>query len=169
MKFYATSKNGHFAMMSIRETERFKDFLNKNHDIKLEISIITPESKKQRNFFEGAIVPLITYYQESMDYKDWRDCKSVREWLLNEFSSEFKVIAGKSVKVRKTSAGELNKGLLERILDWCAENGYQIDVLNPEEYKKWRDTVYLTGEHDNYIDYLLDLRKLRPREYAKTH
>lgn len=43
---------------------------NAGRRVRLEIDTQVPESRKQRAFYHGAIVPLITYFQEGMDYRD---------------------------------------------------------------------------------------------------
>lgn len=140
---------------------RFKDFLKKHPGIRLKIDPYTPESRKQRGFFEGAIVPFVTFFQDNLDYNDTDDLKRVRHWLKTEFNGGFLVIGGKSIKVPKSSKGELNRGLLERIMDWCGEQGYPVDLLNPEDYKDWRDRIYATGGPGTYMDYLVECGKIR--------
>ena len=34
------------------------------------------------------------------------------------------------------------------------------ELLNPEDYKHWKDTIYAFGGADNYISYLVELKKL---------
>lgn len=163
MTFWAESKNGKFSMGSEENAKRFLDFLKKNNGIRFKIDPLTPESRKQRSFFEGAVVPLIVYYQEGWDYKDSDDCKKMRGWLKNEFWAEFRIIGGKSVKVAKSTKGELNKGFLEAVIDWMNDQGYQTELLMPADYKHWKNKVFPFGGPDNYIDYLLEIKKLKPR------
>lgn len=161
--FWAQSKNGKFSMGSEHNAIRFKEFLKKNPDIRFKIDPLTPESNKQRGFFEGGVVPLITYYQEGFDYNNWEDCKKVRDWLKIEFNGEFRVIAGKSVKLSKSTKGQLNKGFLENVIDWATENGYQTELLLPKDYEHWRDEIFPFGGPESYLDYLLEIKKLKPR------
>jgi len=162
--FWAMSKDGKFSMGTEHNAIRFREFLKKNPNMRFKIDPLTPESNKQRAFFEGAVIPLITYYQEGFDYNSYEDCKTVRDWLKTELNGEFKVIAGHSVKVAKSTKGELNKGFLERVLDWMQDNGYQTELLLPEDYKKWRDEIFPWGGPENYIDYLLETKKLKPKQ-----
>jgi len=119
----------------------------------------TPESAEMRNWFEGALVPFITYFQEGYDHRNWEDNRKVREWLKQEFNSEGIVVKGKTHIVPKTSKGEL-KILSEKILQWAEENGYPTKALNSDEYKTWRDTIYPYGGPENYLDYLHECGKL---------
>ncbi len=162
--FWAESLDGKLSLGSDYNRARFSEFLKKNPKIRLKIEPQTPESRHQRNFFEGAVIPLIVYYQEGWDYKDSNDCKAMREVLKNELWSEYRIIGGKSVKVGKSTKGELNRGFLDAVLDWMTDQGYQTDVLVPKDYKKWKNEVYPFGGPDNYIDYLVSINKLRPRE-----
>jgi hypothetical protein len=55
---------------------------------------------------------------------------------------------------------------LEKVLNKTIEylmTNYDIDqneVLNPDKYKIWRDEIYPYGGPDNYIDFLLESKKL---------
>lgn len=139
---------------------RFADFLKANPGVRLRIEAITPESRKQRKFFEGAVVPFVAFFQENLDHKDSDDLQKVRDWLKIEFNGAFITLGGKAVKVPKSTKGELNRGFIERILDWCGEQGYPTELLNPEEYRKWKDKIFPYGGPDDYIDYLVQCGRI---------
>lgn len=162
MIYSAISQNGELKMQNEYMRENFKKFL-KNHDgARIEFVPVLPESPKQRKFFEGAIVPLITFYQDNMDHRNAEDCYKVREWLKHEFNGEMVVVGGKSKLVAKSTKNVLREGFLERVLDWLIENyNPPHEVLLPEKYKYWRDTVFPFGGPDNYIDYLVSVRLLK--------
>lgn len=148
------------------DLDDFKSWAKEHVGEQVAIELFLDESWKQRRFFEGAIVRLCTYYQDNLDYRDWRDVVKCREWLMQEFNGEDVAIGGRIKRISKSSKGLLNKGLMERILDWMADQGYQVEILNPKEYKKWRDEIYPSSSPSdpaNYIDYLLSLRQLKPR------
>ena len=138
-----------------------KEFMKENPSMPFELKPILPESRKQRGFFEGAICPLLTFYQEGLDHRNSKDVKKIREWLKLEFNGEFIEIGGKVHKIAKSTLRELNRGFLERIEDYIHENyAPPIEALNPEKYKHWRDEVFPYGGADNYIDYLVELKIL---------
>ncbi|MEK7180116.1 MAG: hypothetical protein AAB706_01460 [Patescibacteria group bacterium] len=159
MKFNAYSKNGEFSLGSQFNRSRFKDFLRKNDGIRLEITPITPESSKQRRYYHGAVIPLIAYYQEGMHHTNPEDLAQIHEWLKCEFNGEMVLIKGKAHKVGKSTRGGL-VGYLEPILDWMSEQGYKTELLNPTNYEYWRDTIFPNGGPENYIDYLVEIKKL---------
>lgn len=138
-----------------------KEYAKNNPNLPFELKPIIPESSNQRRFFEGAICPLVTFYQENMDYRQTNDVNKIREWLKMEFNGELVVIANKTHKVAKSTSNILNLGFIERIIDWL-EHNYSInnEVLNPEKYKYWKDVVYPYGGPDNYIDYLKEIKLL---------
>lgn len=140
---------------------RFRDFIRANIGLRFKLDPFTPESKEQRRWFEGALVPFITYFQENMDWHDTEDRAKVRHWLKTEFNGMFVTIGDKPHKVPKSTKGELNKGLIERIMDWAGEQGYPIEVLDPNVYKDWRDRIYGYGGAPTYIEYLESIGKLR--------
>ncbi len=141
------------------------DFLHakENQGKRIVIEDRVPESRQQRAWFEGALVPLVTFYQEGMDHKESEDNRKVREWLMQEFNSEGITINGKYHLVKQTSKSKLND-LIERIMDWMTENGYQTELLVPKEYEKWRDEIFPFGGPETYIDYLVSINRLRALE-----
>lgn len=156
----ATGK-GRLSLGSDHNRTRFADFLRENPGVRLRIEAITPESRKQRAFFEGAVLPFITFFQENLDHKDADDLQKVRDWLKIEFNGAFITMGGKAIRVPKSTKGELNRGLMERILDWAGEQGYPTELLMPEDFKKWRDKVRPYEGPEDYIDYLVETGKLR--------
>lgn len=141
---------------------RFKQYLKENAGIYLQIKPLRDESSKMRRFFEGAVVPLVTFYQENMDYRNSHDNEEVREWLKIEFNGELKIVAGKAHKVAKSTKGsDVLPDFIERVIAWMEEQGYQTEMLNPELYKVWRDTIFPYSDIDNYIDYLLSINRLK--------
>lgn len=156
-----TTGKGRLSMGSDHNRARFADFLRENPGVRLRIEAITPESGKQRRFFEGAIVPFVTFFQENMDWNDKDDLERVRNWLKIEFNGGFVTIGGKALKVPKSTKGELNRGLLERITDWLGEQGYPTQLLMPSDYKAWNDKVRPYGGPRTYIDYLIECGKLK--------
>ena len=161
MKFSAISKNGGLEFTDYTRAV-FKKWLLNNPGARLEISAVLPESRNQRRYFEGCIVPLITFYQENLDYRDREDCKRVREWLKSEFNGEFCIVRGKQHRIAKTTSGGHLKAFLERVIDWLIENyAPPEEALKPECYQKWRDEVFPFGGAETYIGYLLDLRIIK--------
>lgn len=164
MNFNAISgPNGQLSLGSEYNAKRFRQYLKDNIGMRFEINTLIPESNKQRRFFEGAVIPLLAYYQEGMDHHNSEDRRRVREWILMEFNGEWVVVAGKKIRVKKTSKGQLRDGLLERIIDWMMDN-YGGDVaraLEPGRYNNWHDVIYGAGGIDNYIDYLVDSKIIK--------
>jgi len=141
--------------------EKLKFFMRKNPGMPFELTPILPESRKQRNWFEGTICPLIAFYQEDMDHRDWRDCRNVHEWLKSEFNSEMVNVGGKINKVAQSTKGQLNKGFIERVMDWLIENySPPQEALDTKKYEYWRDAIYGDGGSETYIDYLIEKKIL---------
>lgn len=120
-----------------------------------------PESRKQRKFYHGAVLTLWAYL-DMKDYKDPAVLDSYHELAKYEFNPEIIVTKGKSVKVGKSTRGELNHGFLEKVVDNLVDN-YGVDrikCLNPKDYKYFKDKVFMEGKYDTYIDYLIDLKRV---------
>lgn len=53
--------------------QKFQQFLRERPGIRLVVTAQLPESGKLRRYYEGAIVPLVTFYQEGMDHRSAED------------------------------------------------------------------------------------------------
>lgn len=138
-----------------RNRALFGQYLKAHPGVLLKITPVLPESNKQRRYFEGAIVPLIAWYQEGMDHRNSEDLASVREWLKVEFNGQTIELGGKQIKVGKSTKGRdmLNR-FLEDVVGWLQDNyAPPVEALEPANFKQWRDTV-MDGP-DNYIDWLV--------------
>lgn len=164
--FLATLKPGAFSFGSEHNRNRFRAWSKENAGLRVGIALLTPESSKQRKFFESAVCSLVAYFQEGMDHTNWRDVEIVREMLKVEFNGVFVKIGDRSTKIGGSTKGELNQGFLDRVIDWIEEQ-YGVDraiVLNPATFKDWRDRVFPEGGPDNFIDYMVELKLLKNRE-----
>lgn len=163
------SKDGKGFVFSDFFKAKLKDYMRKNPGQPFEISPILAESTRQRGWFEGGICPLFTFYQENLDHHDPKDIAKAREWLKIEFNSELVALGGVTHKVAKSTKNELNKGFLERVIDYIIENyAPPIEALDPNKYKHWKAAVYPYGGPDNYIDYLLELKVLKNMKQENT-
>lgn len=139
-------------------------FAKENPEMPFELKPLLPESEDQRGFFEGGVCPLIAYYQEGMDYRNYKDRKKVRDWLKIEFNGDLVVLAGKSHKIAKSTKNKLNDGFLDRVQNWVIENYSPPDeVFDTSVYKNWRDKLKPLGESkvETYIDYLREINLLK--------
>jgi hypothetical protein len=139
-------------------------FIKENPRMPFELKPLLPESNEQRGFFEGGICSLVAYYQEGMDYRNYKDREKVREWLKIEFNGDLIAIGGKSHRIAKSTKNQLNLGFLERVEDWLVEQYnppmYFFDTNN---YKRWHDELLPLGETktETYIDYLKEINILK--------
>lgn len=148
-------------MMSPYQDATKRDFAKKNPGrIRLTIDRVHPESSKQRRWYFGALLPLIAFYQENMSHRSSDDIEKLHELFKIEFNGEMVNVKGIVHKVPKTTRGALNDGYIERIIDWATEQGYNIDILNPDGYKNWSARIFPFGGADNYIDHLVELNLL---------
>lgn len=156
--FIATGRAGGIKF-DPRSRERFLAYLKNNDGVRLYIAPVLPEPKKLRRYFEGAIIPLLTYYQETLDHHDPDDRDKVREWIKMQFNAELVTVKGISQRVGKSTKGrDTLVSLFKRVMDWLVENyDPPTEAINPESYKEWRDTVFSSGGADNYIDYLVEI------------
>ena len=161
--FLGQSKDGHLSMGSEYNAIRFRQDLRANDGARYRIERLTPESGKQRRFYHGGVLPVWAYLN-GYDYKDSNTLDWLHHHAKNEFNGEVVMLDGKPTKKGKSTKGALNKGYLDRIIDYL-EDQYGIDrtqVLDPEQYKYWRDKLLPSGETEylNYIDYMLSLNLL---------
>ena len=169
IRFIAQAKDGKLSTSDYTRRQ-LSQFLKDNDGITLAITPRVPESRKQRAFYHGAIMPLWAYLN-GYDHRDGDVLKWLHETAKREFNGEIVFLDGKKVKRGMSTKGLLaendaqNSGYIERVINYLEEN-YGIDrikVLNPEHYKKFMDEIYSVSEYDDYILYLLDLGFL-PRQ-----
>jgi hypothetical protein len=141
----------------------FAKFRRDNPGMVLKIIPVLPESNKQRGSLEGAVIPLVTFYQDGMDHRNGDDCRKVREWLKGEFNGELVVVGGKTHRIGKSTKGrKVLQPFLERVIDWLVENySPPHEALDPEAFKVWRDTIFPSGGPESYIEYLVESGKLK--------
>lgn len=148
---------------------KFKSYIKNHPNTPFEIVPLLPESGKQRRFFEGAVVPLVTFYQEGMDYRNAEDVRNVREWLKVEFGGGFVTIHGKAHKIARSTKNQLNQGFLERVIEWLTENyAPPEEALDPKKYQHWKDVIYPDGGPETYIDYLVELKIINKKNESKN-
>jgi hypothetical protein len=153
------TKDGGFDLGSEYNRQRLRKFLIDNAGKRMKIEPVHIESEKQRKFFEGAVVPMVAFFQEGMDHRNSKDLYNVREWLKQEFNAE-QVVVNKKVKtIAGSTSGKLHI-FMEKVIDWMNEQGYPTHLLNPNDYKHWKDTIYAFGGADNFLDYLIEIKEL---------
>lgn len=116
---------------------KFKQYLRDNGPIRLKIVPELPESGKLRRYYEGAIVPLIAYFQEGLDHRNCDDRRKIREWLKEEFNGEMVEIGGKVHTVAKSTKGrDVLNPFVERVVDWLKDNyAPPAEAMDPEKYQ----------------------------------
>jgi hypothetical protein len=170
--FDAKIKNGQVSFYE-GDTEKWNKFKKFNEGKRIHISLIEEESMRRRRMFEGAVVPLLTFFQEHYDHRNNEHRKLVRSWLQEEFCPEIVEVNGITKKVGGSTKNKLGgeDQLVETVKNYMAENyGINPDlVLNTKHYEDWRDTIYPfdLGGPDNYIDYLVSIHRLNPKESYK--
>lgn len=156
----ARIKEGKLDFGSDRANIDWQKFKDAHEGELMEIKPYFPESKKQRGWFEGAMVRTLTYFHEELDYRKSSDCKIMHEWLKQEFNGEAVTVNGKTHIRGKSSKGLLNKEFGERVLNYYIDQGYPIEAINHERYKDWKNRLSITEKWNSYIDYLVDLKIL---------
>ncbi len=140
---------------------KLRQYAKEHQGQKFTLEAIKPESRKQRGFLEGGLIPLIAYYQEGMNHEDSEDCRKVRDWLKLEFNGELVPINGKVQKVAKSTKGELNR-FTERVVEWVEENyAPPREALDTSKYKIWKATVWPYGGPETWIGYLQSINILK--------
>lgn len=163
--FLAHSDKGNLSLGTEHNRARFRQDLKDNDGARYRIERLSPESRDQRGFYHGAVLPLWAF----LDGNDWRDHNTLEHYhheAKKEFNGDIIIRAGKKEKFGKSTKGVLNRGYLDRIIDFLEEQYAinRVEVLNPETYKVWRDELYGTGETDSFIEYMVELGLLKAPE-----
>lgn len=133
---------------------------NAGKRIRLTLSPFTPESSSQRGFYHGAVIALWVHL-DGNDYRNASILADYHEVAKLEFSPAIVIVHGHAKKIGKSTKGNLNAHI-EKCIDFLIEQ-YGInpmEVLNPDDYKLWKDTIYPYGGPDNFISYLISIGKL---------
>jgi hypothetical protein len=145
-----------------RERVVFKRFLADNPGTLLKISPMLPESKKQRKFLHGAVIPLWAYL-DGKDYRSHEVLAAMHEIAKIEFNGEIVEVGGRPVKIGKSTRGEALRGYVERIIAHLEEQ-YGIDasqVLDPNQYKYFMEALFMHGQYEDYVSYLIAEGRLK--------
>jgi len=160
MRFNFIIKDHKINVGSDYNRRRLQDWLNKNEGSRGMIEALLPESRKQRKFYHAAVIPLWAYLN-GYDYRDHEILAWLHEEAKREFNGEMVILDGKAKIKGKSTRGQLND-YVEKVVTYLEEN-YAIDrfqVLEPNDFKKWRDEIYPAGGPDCYLDYLKELGRL---------
>jgi hypothetical protein len=110
-----------------------------------------------------------------MDHRNADDVQRVREWLKLEFNGEFVTLGGSDQvvstthKIAKSSKGrDALQPFLERVVECLQENyASPAEALDPEAFKRWRETIFPSGGPDSYIGYLQETGVLKASRKVK--
>lgn len=160
---FITSRTLPIEMGDYQHAKLLKE-LRENPNSPIVISSLLPESRQQRRYLEGGLIPLFVFFQGN-DYTDLSVIASARADILKEVLGvkHTNAITGEVEKIAQSSKGRenLNK-VCEWLLDYLVVNfDCPHEATDHELYKKWRDSVYPYGGPDDYITYLLELNILK--------
>lgn len=139
----ATVKNGEFVFPSPYTKARFLK-LAEGKEVFLELR--EKPTDEMRRYFEGCLVPAFYYFHPRSGWRTFADARDVlklefapgTKTLRNPVSKEFYRVAPSTSDMGKKRFGMF----VESIVAWMIENGMPSDVLESEEYKRWRDTNF---------------------------
>lgn len=153
MKFTAKVISG---QVVVHRPETLALFASKHPQIRYVLTPLMAESRNQRAFIHGAILPLWCYLDHN-DYKDAAVLEHYYEIAKVEFNPQIFTTRFKAYKIGGSTKGKLNEGFIEKIIDFLEEQ-YGIDrskVLSPDLYKEYRDVLRpFENVPDNFIDYM---------------
>jgi hypothetical protein len=109
------------------------------------LEIVEKPTTEMRKYFEGCLVPAMFY---SHPHSGWENFKDAREVLKIQFMPGVR-----SVKLLDGTFGQMVPSLadvskkkmtvfVEAITEWMRENGMPEQVMDSEEYLRWRDTNF---------------------------
>lgn len=138
----------------VNKAHEFKAYSAKKPNMLYSLTPLIPESRNMRGFYHGGVLSLWVYL-DGADYKNGQVLEDYHEIAKQEFA--FKIISTKRgiYKLPDTTKGKLGD-IIEKVIEYLEEQ-YGIDrtkVLDPNEYKYWKDCIRPDGGPDHYIDYL---------------
>jgi hypothetical protein len=123
-----------------------------------------PESRKQRGFCMASLIPLLVYL-DGNDHKDGQITDWYFEFYKKELTPATLNIKGKIQTVGQSTKGSENlNNFIDKLQDYLDEQyGIKRDskIVSPDEYKKFKDTIYpFSNEYDDFIDYAVKMKWL---------
>lgn len=130
-----------------------------NPNAPIVISSLLPESRQQRRYLEGGLIPLFVFFQGN-DYTDTAQIEDARQDIMDEVLgvSRLNRLTGKVEVHAQSSKGKDN---LNKVCEWLIAYLFeQYDcphkAVDHEQFKVWRDTIYPEGGPDDWITYLIE-------------
>ncbi len=133
--------------------------------IRAEIHTLLPESRKQRAYLMGCLIPLIVYF-DGNDYTDGETLERYFEFLKMELAPEVMRVGGKIRTFGQSTKGSkrLNT-FIEKVQEYLQEQyglEYSSKAINPDEYKKFSDEIYpFQTEYRDYLHYCDKLKWIK--------
>lgn len=133
--------------------------------VRAEIHPLTPESRNQRKYLMGGLIPLIVY-MDGNDYRDTETKERYFDFLKKEFTPELLKINGKIQTFGKSSKGSkaLNN-FIGKIQDFLNDEygiSYDNPAVNPATYNNWIDTISMDTT-DNFIEYCVKMKYINEK------
>lgn len=133
-------KDGDFVFSSPLARHRF---MERAEGKEVRMDIHERPTNEMRKYFEGCLVPAFFY---SHPDSGWDNFADAREALKLEFMPgvrQVRTLDGKMTRVSPsttTLSKERFSRFVEAVVEWATENGMPYEILNSEEYLRWRDT-----------------------------
>lgn len=167
MNFTAISNPEGRLVMSDYSKLMLRKVAKEHPGTRFKIEQLLPESSKLRGYFEGALIPLYMFFQENLDHRDSSQHEIAREQVKMAFNADitFNPITGSTEKIALSTKGRVVlQRVSEDLQDWLVEQyAVRPEVLDPKNYKHWRDTIFPYGGAENYIDYCVEKGILRDK------
>jgi hypothetical protein len=144
---------------------RINDAITANDDkpLRAEINTITPESRQQRKYLHGGLMPLLVYL-DGNDYRDDETLEHYFEHYKAEFTPEVLKIDGKIQTFGKsTKGGKALRNFIDKLQDYLNEHygiSYDNPAINPDKFVEWRDTISMST-NESYIEYCVKMKWLK--------
>ncbi len=133
----------------------------KDGPVRAQIETIVPESRQQRKYLHGSLIPLWIAL-DGNDYKNQEINDFYFEQMKREFSPEAIKIHGKiQIRGKSSRGAKALNTLTEKLIDMMVEEyglKYDSEVLKPANFEKFRDELYMTGTWDSYLDYAKEMK-----------
>lgn len=164
MKLPVILHDGRIEMSDFHKGKLRQAIRDNGGPIRAEIQTLMPESRKQRAYLHGALIPLWVKL-DGNEYRESSLCDFYFELFKREKFPEAVKVNGKIEIMAKSSKGSnnLNK-IVEMMIDFLVEDYglyHHSDVLNPENYKRWRDELFSFGKWDHYLEYAEEMGWLK--------
>ena len=158
-------RDGKIEMSEFHKGKVRQALRDNNGPIRGYIETTMPESRRQRAYLMGCLIPLCVYF-DGHDHTDGETLERYFEFLKTELAPEVMKVGGKIRTFGQSTKGSKRlNNFIEKLQEYLQEQyglEYSSRAIVPDEYKRFRDEIYpFQMEYKDFLDYCEKMNWIR--------